>query len=43
VALAYAVLLGHDTDEAARRILSLLPSARGHGLLWDAAKELGAA
>jgi ADP-ribosyl-[dinitrogen reductase] hydrolase len=43
VALAYAVLLGHDTDEAARRILSLLPSARGQGLLWDAAKELGAA
>jgi ADP-ribosylglycohydrolase len=41
VALAYATLLGHDPDEAARRISGALPSTRGHGPVWDAAREIG--
>ncbi|HYO39286.1 MAG TPA: ADP-ribosylglycohydrolase family protein [Nocardioidaceae bacterium] len=41
VALAYAVLLGHDPVEAAARVRAELPSTRGHGRVWDAAQELG--
>jgi ADP-ribosyl-[dinitrogen reductase] hydrolase len=40
VALAYAALLGHDATGAAARIQAELPSTRGHGPVWDAAKEL---
>ena len=41
VALAYAAALGHGTTEAAARISRDLPSTRGHGRVWEAAKELG--
>jgi ADP-ribosylglycohydrolase len=43
VALAYAALLGHDPVEAAARIRAELPSTRGHGPVWDAARALGPA
>ncbi|MDX6299749.1 MAG: hypothetical protein QOF53_963 [Nocardioidaceae bacterium] len=43
VALAYAALLGHPTAEAAARIQGELPSTRGHGVVWESAKELGPA
>ncbi len=41
VALAYAVLLGHDPVEAAARVRAELPSTRGSGPVWDAARDLG--
>ena len=41
VALAYAALLGHDPAEAASRIQAELSTTRGHGPVWEAAKELG--
>jgi hypothetical protein len=41
VAVAYSVLLGHDPAQAQRDVLRVLPGARGHGLLWDAAGEIG--
>ena len=40
VAAAYAVLLGHDPAAVRREVLSVLPDARGHGRLWDAAVEM---
>jgi hypothetical protein len=43
VALAYSVLLGHDPVAAAARIRAELPSTRGHGPVWDAARALGPA
>jgi ADP-ribosylglycohydrolase len=41
IAVAYSVLLGHTPEEARRAVLDVLPDARGHGALWDAAGELG--
>jgi hypothetical protein len=40
VAVAYAVLLGHDPDRARRDILASLPSARGRGVVWKAASRV---
>ncbi len=40
-AVAYAVLLGLTPEEAARKVMRALPKARGHGLLWEAAAEIG--
>ena len=42
VAVAYAGLLGHDPRRARRVIADVLPHARAWGLLWEAARELGA-
>ena len=36
VAIAYAVLLGHDVDSARAAVAAALPSTRGHGTVWDA-------
>lgn len=36
VAVAYAVRRGAEPAAAARAVLQALPTARGHGLLWDA-------
>jgi hypothetical protein len=41
VALAYAALLGHGTAGAASRISRDLPSTRGSGAVWEAARQLG--
>jgi ADP-ribosylglycohydrolase len=41
VAVAYSILLGHSADEARQAVLEVLPEARGHGALWEAAGELG--
>jgi ADP-ribosyl-[dinitrogen reductase] hydrolase len=43
VALAYAAVLGRPTAEVAARIQADLPSTRGHGVVWEAAKQLGPA
>ena len=40
VALAYAALLGMDVGEAAEELLDAMPSAYGHGYLWDQARTL---
>lgn len=40
VALAYAVLRGHDPHEAGRAIRDALASTRGRGRLWEAAAEV---
>lgn len=37
VAVAYAVLLGHDPAKARTDVLAALPSARGRGRVWEAA------
>ncbi len=37
VAVAYAVLLGHDPHEAQRAVVAALPSARARGRVWEAA------
>ena len=37
VAIAYAVLLGHEPDQARRDIAAVLKSTRGWGTVWDAA------
>lgn len=41
VAIAYAVLLGHDPSQARRDIAAVLHDARGWGRVWDAAGEVG--
>jgi ADP-ribosylglycohydrolase len=43
VAVAYAVLLGHDADQARRDVVAALQSARGSGLVWDHASRVGTA
>ncbi len=40
VAVAYAVLLGGDVDDARRRVAGVLPSTRGRGRVWDAVADL---
>lgn len=40
IAVAYAVLLGHDPDEARAAVRAVLPGARGRGALWDAAGDV---
>lgn len=40
VAVAYAVLRGHDPREAAAAIKRALPSTRGRGRIWDAAARV---
>jgi hypothetical protein len=35
MAIAYSACMGLDRAEAARAVRSVLPSTRGHGLLWD--------
>lgn len=40
VAVAYAVLLGRDADEARRDVTAALPSARGWGRVWHAATRV---
>ena len=40
-AVAYAVLLGHDPSLAQRAVREALLSTRGHGLVWEAATEIG--
>lgn len=40
VAIAYAVLLGHDPAQAQRDVRAVLGSTRGHGAVWDAAVRL---
>lgn len=37
VAVAYAVLLGHNPDQARRDVAAALGSARGWGVVWEAA------
>ncbi len=41
MAIAYAARLGVDRADAARAVRGALPSARGHGLLWDFVCETG--
>ncbi|MCR6030356.1 hydrolase [Nocardioides sp. zg-579] len=43
VAVAYAVLLGHDPDEARAAVRAVLPGARANGALWDAAADVALA
>lgn len=40
VAVAYALLLGHDLDESRRAVMAVLPSARGRGRVWQATAGL---
>lgn len=41
VAIAYAVLLGHDPGQARRDVAAVLCDARGWGRVWDVAGEVG--
>ena len=41
VALRYSVRLGVAPDEARAALLTALPHARGRGLLWDVAGQVG--
>lgn len=41
VAVAYAVLLGHDPAQAQADVAAALRSTRGRGLVWDAAAQVG--
>lgn len=40
IAVAYAVLLGHEPDEARAAVRAVLPGARGRGALWDAVGDV---
>jgi hypothetical protein len=40
VAVAYAVLLGHDPVAVRREVVAALRSARGSGVVWDAAARV---
>ena len=40
VAVAYAVLLGHDPEKARRDVVAALSSTRGSGRVWDHASDL---
>lgn len=42
VAVAYAVLLGHDPDQARRDVIAVLASTRGSGRVWHHAPDVGA-
>ncbi|NYG54963.1 ADP-ribosylglycohydrolase [Nocardioides perillae] len=39
-AVAYAVMLGADPEEARERVLAVLNEARGYGRVWEAAGEV---
>lgn len=39
VAVAYGVLLGHEVEDVQAKVLEAMLSARGRGLVWDAAGE----
>ena len=41
VAVAYSRLLGHPAAEAQAAVRAALDSTRGHGVVWDAAAEIG--